>query len=247
MYVRIFKKGGFTMSEIKTRANIAPSKEKPQFDISTADCAEFIQEKFNRIVTAMRKAGNQNITNIQVQLITLKASNGLFNPFLILLPLDVLASNRKNSDELAIFNPSDEEGVQKLKNEFYAVLSPYMYNKADRNGFNSGEWKRALRVSNRVASQLHLLSTPRIQSVGGRDNKVEVVVLLLDPLRIMHDMLVDLDNTGERFHVRVTEVEHIQKGNYMYKVERALDKNNKKSNFKDSIINDINQAILGRY
>lgn len=236
------------MSEIKTRANIAQSKANLPYEIATATCEEFIQDKFNKVVTAMRKtSGNTEIPDIQVTLITVKGSEKFF-PFVALLPLDVLASSRKNSNELSIFNPQDEDGVQKLKNEFYYILSPYMFNKADRAAFNSGEWKRTLGVSNRLATSLNLMSTPRIQKVGGRgSNGTEVVLVLLDPLRVMHDMLVDLTNTNEQFRVDVKNVELIQKGNFMYHVERVLNKKNKKNNFKDNMINDINRAILGRY
>lgn len=235
------------MSEIKTRANLAPTKAKQPYDITTAECEKFIQEKFNSMVTAMRGGGSKDVPDIQVTLLTVRGSDKFF-PFVVLLPLDVLASSRKNAQELSIFNPHDEDGVQKLKNEFYAILSPFMYNKADRNGFNSGEWKRALNVSNRVAGSLHLMSTPRIQKVGGRDSGTEVVMLLLDPLRVMHDMLVDLNNKNERFHVNVKNVELVQKGNYMYQIERRLDGKGKKNNsFKDNVFADINRAILGRY
>lgn len=234
------------MSEIKTRANIAPSNENPPYDITTAECEKFIQKKFNNMVTAMRNSGDKDVPDIQVTLITTRGSDKFF-PFVALLPLDVLASSNHNTNELSIFNPQDDDGVQKLKKEFYTILSSYMYNKADRNGFNSGEWRRALNVSNRVAGSLHLMSTPRIQKVGGRDSGTEVVLLLLDPMRVMHDMLVNLDNKNEHFKVKVKNVELIQKGNYMYKVERRLEGKGKKTNFKDNMIADINRAILGRY
>ena len=215
------------------------------YDITTVMCEEFLQKKFNIIAKAKKQSG-EDIPNVQVTLVTSKVGEK-FYPFIAILPLDILASGRKNDNEPSIFSPQDEDGVQKLRDEYYRILSAYTYNNADKNGFNSNEWKRAMGVTNRTAGSLHAMATPRIHRVGGKNNQTEVVVLLLDPIRLMHDMLVNPENSNQQFLVRVLSTEPIKEGNYKYKVQRKLNNRSKKANYRDVMTADINKAIMGRY
>lgn len=233
------------MSEIKTRAGLTPSTDEMPFDITTLMCEEFLQKKFNIMVKAKKQAG-VDLPNIQVTLVTSKVG-GKFFPFIAILPLDVLESGRRNNNEPSIFSPQDEDGIQKLREEFYTILSAYTYNNADKNAFNSREWKRTMDVTNRTAGSLHAMATPRIHRFGGKGNQTEVVVLLIDPIRLMHDMLVDPSNANQQFLVRVLSTKPIKEGNYEYKVQRKLNNRSKKANYRDSMTADINRAMMGRF
>lgn len=231
---------------MRTKSGMVPGNEKDvPFDINTADAEHFLQRKIDQIVSKMKSEGKDQLP-VDVKLITTRCSKK-FMPFVLVLSATALKSSnkKKNHNELGMFNPESSDSIAKLKNEFYQLVGAYMYNKNDEQAFFSNDWRRELGVTLKTAHFLKANRTPKIQSWNkGKD---EYIMCILDPARLFHDMLVDLDHREERFRITDMTAEKIDGGNYHYSMKRSLVKGNKKKDksFETRLLADINRRFNG--
>lgn len=228
---------------LKTKSGAVPVQTEVPFSFSTDDVQSYLQKKFNNVTDVMKKNGiNQGDVNILVT--TLRCSKK-FMPFLLVLPLNTLEGKQNRHDnELDIFNPDSSERSEKLKQPFYNLVGAYTYNKKDGDAFFSPEWRRALGISVKISHMLKSTRTPKIQKVNKGKN--QYVVVLIDPIRIFHDMLENVEDATEKFKVQIDHVEQIKAGNYRYEIKRVRGKNKKNKNYDEAIIErELSQRLIG--
>lgn len=229
---------------VKTRAGLVPVETEMPYSITTEEAEEFLQQKFDAIVSAMQKKGEHQ-EDVKIMLFTTKCSKK-FMPFMVLLPLSVLKGKkeRKNDYELDLFNPESSEKIAKLKDPFYQLIGSFIYNKNDESSFFSNAWRQALGVSLKTSHMLKANRTPKIQKFN--KGASEYVVCMLDPVRLFHDMLTDVNNKDAKFGVEIAHTECIKSTNFRYEVLRVARKKKKTDkSFEDRLAYEINMRVNG--
>jgi hypothetical protein len=234
------------MAMIKTRSGLTPDMNKLFIDISTEHVERYLQKKFDAVSAKLRASG-VDAPNIDVHVDSGEASRK-FVPLAITLSLDVIEDKRakekgkNNRDELPMFNPTRNTGnYANISAPYWKILEAYQYDKKDRTLFQSSAWCRQKEVSRESSRNLVMLSVPRIHQV---DKDTKVVLMLLDPVRIFYDMLVDTEHTGRKFMVEIKKLKKQETGEFIYTVFRYTDKSKKsKKNF--NLAEELNRKIRG--
>ena len=230
---------------VQTRSGASPVEDEVRYGITTEEAEEFLQKKFDTIVSMMRKNGEQQ-DDVKIMLFTTRCSRK-FMPFMILLPTNVLQGKkeRRNDHEADIFNPESSTKVAKLKDPFHKLIGAFTYNKNDESGWFSNQTRQALGISIKTSHELKANRIPKIQRLNKGQN--EFVVCLIDPIRLFHDMLVDIKDPKTRFNVFITSTNQIKSGTYSYEVSRVLAKNKKKGDksYIDRLAYEVNQRVNG--
>lgn len=233
------------MAMIKTRSGLTPDENRLFIEISTEDVERYLQKKFDAVSAKLRASG-VDAPNIDVHVDSGEASRK-FVPLAITLSLDVIEDKRakekgNNRDELPMFNPTRNTGnYANISAPYWKILEAYQYDKKDRILFQSSDWCRKKEVSRESSRNLVMLSVPRIHQV---DKDMKVVLMLLDPVRIFYDMLVDIEHTGRKFLVRIDSLKKQETGEFIYTVFRYTDKS-KKSKKKFNLAEELNRKIRG--
>lgn len=218
------------MSELKTRAGLQPTATETPFQITTEKAEEYLQKKFDAVTQMMRKEGKQQ-SDVKVILLTMSFSKK-YKPFILITSKNVLKdrNDKHNDEEASIFNPEATERLAKIKDEYYVIFKALQYNEADEKAFFSHEWRNALKISLKTSQFLKEHRRPKLQRFN--KNRNEYVACMIDPMRLFHDMLVDLNdpNGNQKFNVDVGEVEKIKSTNYRYDVYRYSPKAKNKNN-----------------
>lgn len=226
---------------INTRSGLTPNENGLPFTITTTDVENYLQRKMNIINSSMAQAGNPK--NIDVRVYTTEAGTK-FVPFVVILPLDVLQNNKnKRNDEPDIFNPKSEDKSANLLEPYYNLLKSYVYNKDDENAFFAEDWRRARGVSRDTSPSLKMMRTPKVTSMDG--GRVQVVSVMIDPLRIFHDMLIMTDDNRRDFKIEISGWQKIRTGEFRYDVKRMMYSKNKKK-YKDTFAEELNRKMRGR-
>lgn len=224
---------------INTKAGIRPDENELPFSISTQQVEEYLQ---SRVDSMLGRIGS----NQEVSVIVRTTEPGKnFIPFMVILPTSVRAdSGGKNGEKKipSIFRKGDNDddgATVPIKNEYYQIFNPYVYSKGDEQAFFSEDWRRARRVNRETSNILKTYRTPKATKLN--NGKDKAIMFMLDPMRVFHDMLT-IDNDNRSFKVEIVSVRKIQDGNYIYKVNRVLDKNNKKK-YKYTLIDELNRKM----
>lgn len=229
-------------NDLTTRSGIMPNEGELPYTITTTNVESYLQEKVNVIVNRMAK-DNQDypIKSIDVRVYTTEAGK-CFLPFIVVLPTEVLNGKRsKNNNVDAIFNQSSEDGSANMRPEFYNFFKSYVYTKDDEAAFFSDDWRRARRVDRATSALLKQYRTPKVSNMD--NGKIQVVTLMLDPLRIFHDMLT-MPNDNRTFKVEIPKWQKIQSGEYRYEVVRLINGKRGKKH-KDNIADELNRKMRG--
>ncbi len=221
-----------------TKAGIRPSTTELPFSVKTSDAENYLQSRFDLLPGVLK--------GTKVILLTTEVSK-IFLPFIILLPTTVVkGSNKRNGggeNELSLFNPdeSDSSRVQ-LQQEVYATLAPYVYNKTDEQAFFSPNWARMCNVGTQKAQMLKYTRTPHIQKYG--QSKHKFVAMLIDPIRLFHDMLSDV-NSKENFRISISGSEKIRDGHFKYNVVKTANghKDRDELNYEEMIAKELNRRM----
>lgn len=224
------------MDNVKTKSGLQPVQTELPFVITTREAEEFLQRKFNLL------RGDNART--QVSLFTTEVSRK-FLPFMLLLPTSVMQGKAKkdNGFELSIFSPQRDDNRVNLQREVYATIAPYVFNKADEQAFFSPDWRREREVTGSMSNKLKFTRTPHIQKYN--NNKVQFVAMLIDPVRLFHDMLTDPDKK-DNFQVQIGSTEKIKTGEYRYTViKRSIFNSKKPKNYDEILANEINRKMRG--
>ena len=251
------------MADIKTRGKIKWDDNVKVGCVTTQDLENFIQMKFDAIVQMVnddidRKGENRpKLQRADIMLVTVNpykegvpGKNRVFFPFLLMMPMSVLKNPRKRANnELAMFNPMNIDRGAKIKDPFYKLISSYQYTKKDVDTFFSPEWQHATHIRSNESSKLKFWRDPKIDKFG-KGNTEEFVVMLIDPLRLIHNYAenvdASIDDVTNHFKINITDVTQISSSNYKYSIERVLTKRKKKggnNNNTDRIYYEINQRV----
>lgn len=234
-------------NELRTRSGLRPDERNLPYTITTQFVREFLQGKFDVIVDKMNEANTRGKKQekIDIKLFTTGAG-GAFFPFIIMLPLAVLERYGldESNDEPSIFHPEEDEDLDAvlLKDEFYQLIKIYAFSKEDESAFFSDDWRRQRKVSRETSRNLKVLRTPKVNRYDCGGEKVPFVVMLLDPIRVFHDILTSPDNPCD-FTVEINSWQKLQKdGEFSYSVtRRMLKKGNKK--YSNQYVDELNKML----
>lgn len=233
-------------STIRTRGNIPESNKKIQYDIRTEDVKKYLEAKFRFINNALTAKGVPNVELINVSVRNLRIGKQ-FLPFIVLLPEAVLDRANYDPNTPAVFRPEDDDDAVRLKPYYYHFLSNYMYTKEEINFFNSSSWRRSAGVTN--TKNLHILrkySKPAIETVNAQNGKLVSVFVLLDPLKIFHEMLIDEGNQNQRFSVYIDSMQCVEDNCYTFSVSREVNKRSKEDTQQFNALIKAMQLEIGK-
>lgn len=230
------------MASYTTRAGITPSQNELPFSITTSEAKAYLQKKMNAVVNGMRKSGQYNGENVDVELITVEMGTQ-FVPFTIVLPTCVLKQHNKprRNGELDIFNPKDNDQTVNIYDPIIRMLSSYIFNKADGEAFYSADWRRARGVSTNTSAVLKNNRTPKLTRLA--NGTMERVTFLIDPIRLFHDMLI-MDDNNANFRIEIKNWQKIRSGEFRYDVIRTINKG-KKGKKGNSVADELNRRMRG--
>lgn len=221
---------------IRTRAGLVPSNKALPFSVTTSEVEEYLQKRVDTL------AKNGKIERVNIRVYSTEASNK-FIPFVVVLPDTVLKNRSKGSRNEAeyIFSPKTEEKNIDIIDPLYQLFGAYIYNKGDENMFFSDAWKREVNVRNGTAYSLKKLRTPKLTTYGG----TKVVLFMIDPLRIFHDMVVSDDDKRD-FRIDITNIKKMETGKFRYDFKREILDSGKNKKYHKTLIEELNYRMRGR-
>lgn len=241
----------------RNRSGIKPRQSRYLFyEMTTIDAKKYIQTKMDVVVKETRRRKEYDIPeNVPIDLVSTDIGES-FKPFTLILPMCVDESYYKDPDGFMddddvnpIFMPEleddDEEIIEaKLIEPVKNFLKVYRFNKYDKSMIRSTEFRSKHKISRRMAENFRNFVYPRIITVRGESGEAErVIAVMLDPVRVFHDMLVDVERPNMQFEVTIEESIQIKSGIYKHTIkwERAK----KKKNSFPSITESVRLAITG--
>ena len=223
-----------------------------EFDpVSTKDVENYIYDKFKAIRYQMIKNGQENVPkDISIELITVQPGKR-FAPFIMLIDTSIDAewdnkfkamvdSNRGNETIEPIFDikNNDDDGLYKVKlmPDFAKLISEYSFSKEDAEGFMTRQGMNEAGIERRNAiKQIMSFRRPVI------DNKQNVIIVALDPIRVFYDMAKDeyYDPVKHNHKIHIEKFERMKDGNYRYTFSKKPANGQKGGNKKV----DVNQSF----
>lgn len=207
---------------MKVRSGVQASEDRVEYSITTTLAKEYLQNKFNLLTSTAKKKG-LNIPEVDIMMYNEKLGKN-FIPFFLILPESVLVSNKKDDEIPSIFK-SENTDHARLHTPFYELLKTYTFNKDDKRAFRAPEWKRRAGIqSGKNIGTLLKYSTPKIENFGDAGRKV---IVLIDPIRLFHDMLTDDSARKQRFEVNIDRWKEIDRatGTWNFIVNRVIVRN----------------------
>ena len=238
------------MAQIVTRSGKSPDDEKLPFSFSTTEIETYLQKKLDVALNAVAKANGEKADKIEVKLYTTEAGKpddkGFgFLPIMVILPLEALESRReqkKSAKMASIFDTKAEDGTASLKRAVYEVLSAYVFDKYDANAFKSNSWQREHHVSRETATYLINMRTPHVIRMNG--GKTQVVGVLIDPVRILHDM-TKIEGDNRNYHVNLYKYKKYHTGEYLYILDRVVKKSKGNKKYEATFADELNRKMRG--
>ena len=240
----------------RNRSGFAPRQSRYLiYEISTMDAKKYIQNKIDLVVKSMRQKGGYQIPNIPINLISVNTGEN-FKPFAISLPMSADESYYVNPEQPEedenvnpIFMPEyDDEDCEMIKarilGPIYNALKAYKYNKADKEMISSQEFRSKHGISRNKAKNFRDFVNPRVIPIEGRSGEMQFnIILLLDPIRVFHDMLTDADNPNINFRITIEEFKEMKFGVFNHTVKWYRYKNNNDN--APNIAESIQAAVTG--
>lgn len=229
-------------SEIITRSGITPNESGLPFTISTADVRKYLQTKIDVICDAMAKQGN-TIGHIDIMVYSPESFGRRFIPFSIFLPTDILSGKRKNVNkgEPSIFNPTVEDKAVDIIQPIYNLLKCYSYSSADKEAFQHSKFlKRELNLSGNNLYDIMRYMTPKVLKFSS--SRYELVTMLLDPIRVFHDMLI-IPGSKNDFNIAIESCQKIRDNEYNYNIIRSLYGGKNKNKNRINIGTEFNNML----
>ena len=226
---------------MNTRSNLRPITSREEWRITTDDVERYLKEKKINALPDDLKGTSIIVKTMNV--------GKYFLPFMVLLSMNAIEGNgnRSNNNELDIFNPDNSDGNKvNLKNAIYKALVPYVYNKQDEQAFFSSDWRRTRGVTSSMSSKLKYNRTPHVQVFNKNTrNEMKLVTLMIDPLRVFHDMVTDMSNPHEQFRINISSIEKIKECEYSYTFTKdpIFGKNKKDKNIDDIIALELTKQM----
>ena len=207
---------------VTTKANIQLSISEWTGTVTSSQIENYLQTKINEVVK------RRNDVNIPIECYALQF-NKTFAPLMVVLPLSTISGSRNNTNTSnfnvpKVFDNSNNGQLSKnrtisLDSSVSKALSPYLYNKTDVLNFKHPQARQRLKISRQQSQQLIVYSKPRITKFNGNSKKV--VILAVDPLKILYDML-KIPGDNRRFTYDITKVNKSTGGKCEYYIKRYL-------------------------
>lgn len=209
----------------KVKCGVSPLEDDVKYEITTVRCAKFIEDEIRCVEKTLREvSGNDEIPHVVPKLTSAKIGKR-FYPFILLLSSDVLQDRSQDEDIPDIFLPDNDSVF--LKKSYNLIFQRYRYSKEDINSFRSNQFKHDSGVfRNQDIQLLCRYAYPKVETnkVNGKENSF--VVMILDPIRLFHHMLVDDLKPKQQFRVFIQDVDNIDGENFRYTVLRSVNKKN---------------------
>ena len=225
--------------DIKTKSGLMPTQQEIPYNISTSQVEEYLQGKIN---LATKDQGH-----IDVQVLTIQPGKK-FAPIMIFFPENVSNNGRhqNNGNELSIFQSGGGNEKVMLDQKLYRAIAPYVFNKEDENAFFSADWRRRVGVPANMSPLLKAYRKPHLQKF--HNGKIKLIAIMLDPIRIFHDMLSSNnpeEARRERFCVFIQNIEKIKNANVTYTVtrERSDGSSGRNKNIYDVLSAELSHKI----
>lgn len=225
---------------LSVRSGAVAAEDNVMYKISTDQAKDYLQKKFNMLYEVAKKKG-KDFPDVKIIMYNQQLGKE-FLPFILVLPIDVLENRTREENIPSVFMPDEDERSIRLNGIIYQLLSNYAFNKDDKRAFRSSEWKNRAGIYRRgdTIGTLLKYSTPKIENFGGAGKKV---VMLIDPIRLFHDMLVDERATRQDFNVWIQSWNKIEDGSYEFSITRSVQK--KKGESKNSFYSQMLRKING--
>jgi len=219
----------------RTKSGLKPDESGVPFSITTNQVEKYIQQRVDVVCKSA------NAENVEIKIYTTEPGK-YFCPFIVGLPISVLINQNQSSedDEPSIFTPNKSNKKIKIRPELYHLFKLYTYNEDDEKQFYANDWKNRTGLRSDASAALARLRVPTITKSEG----VKIIMFLLDPLKVFHDMLQYKDDKRP-YKITVKSLKKIKTGEYIYGVERSINssKNNKK--YETVFINEVNKRLRG--
>lgn len=222
--------------DFKTKSGLKPSEDGVPFSITTSNVETYLQQRVNVVTQSA-----ENKEHVDIKVYTTEPGK-YFCPFVVVLPTSVLENQNQSSedDEPSIFTPNKSGKRIRLRPEIYHLFKLYIYNEDDEKAFFSNDWKNRTGVRSDASAALKRIRIPSLTNFEGTD----VVMFLLDPLKVFHDMLKYKDDT-RAYKISIKSLKKIRSGEYIYGIERSLNNGKGNKKYKDVFINELNKKLRG--
>ena len=229
-------------SQLNARSGLTPNENRLPYTITTTDVESYLQKKIDVVMNRAALDKKEEAEKISVRVYTTEAGKE-FLPFVVILPLEALdgKENKKKNNMPSIFNTKEVDGTANLKRPIYEVLSAYVFNKQDGEAFKSDSWRRDHHVNREATNVLLSMRTPKVVSM--ENGKLKVVEILIDPMRIFHDML-RIDGDNRQYRIQIESWQKVQTGEYRYEVKRVINKGKGKK-YKSTLADELNRKMRG--
>ena len=203
----------------ETRSGLRPDETRLPYVITPKDVQNYLQKRLDVVTNELRKQGKE-CQDVKIQdLISIEASNE-FIPLVIFLPETAVVKKQKEQIKgNSIFAQSSKQPGIKLRDEIYNVLKPYVYSSKDRESFGTHLMKNTLKMSREKIYRIQEWTRPTwLKSKRSKDKNI---VLLIDPIRVFHDMLKYVDAPQAKpFRINIENWKKKESGYYKYFVVR---------------------------
>lgn len=224
----------------KNRAGLQPDQQSKPYTASTSQVKQYMQQKVNALYAA---AGKSDAAP-QVNIYSIEMSR-MFYPFIVVLGTECIKNANEDGDSKidTFFQTNNDETYVELDEILFNLFKNYCYNKDDQDAFFSDAFRRQLGLGKASSVTLKSLRNPKVVSVNnGRD---QVVMFMIDPLRVFHDMLTEEDDKRE-FYVCIRDTKKINTGEYKYHLKRELKTGKNKAPKGNNIVHELESKIRGQ-
>lgn len=223
------------MYNFEASCGVDPENDEMSFKLTTDDVYKFLDERLGILLEKLRTTGKYNLPDSlsDFKVISIKAGKK-YAPLILFLPTSLsekeARKGKKNSNDDSvpeIYKVNENDGTQKMIYEFYQFFKMFMYTREDIDSFKSSQVRSTLGISNSLVPVLKQLSTPTIQPFGGKRGDVKstnAILLMIDPIRVFHEMLVNKTNPNEQFKIFIDHVEKIKDSSFKYEITRKRQK-----------------------
>ena len=214
-------------------------KEAEQVSFTTSTVKEYLQDLLNAVI-----ANGPDKTPMKIDVKSLdfwmndrRRGQGAYVPFMVTLPRDaqVKTKNNEENDIDPIFQTGNQSRNLMIRKEIYNVLQPFMYNRNNLRAFEDSNYRRSLKLNQPMVDCIRRYSVPKLVKTGKNS---EVIMVIIDPLKVIKGALINRENRSEDFTVYVDDCIKLNDSQFKYVVTRQLNKS------KATGADDITRTIL---
>jgi len=239
----------------KTRSGAEPKKSKYQrFSQSTYDVKKYLQRKVDVIVKAMQSSG-ENIRPMKIHLFSTCLSKK-FAPFTILLDPNA-AENFEIPYRVEDIQDGEQifyEGARRdsrrsekaiLKPEFEKFIEAFGYSEDDIQDLKNERVKRELGINNMKIKTMYDFAKPKFYTLKGVDDaRLTRIVVLLDPIKVFHNMLEDPERPDEDFSVWISVGQKKNDNEFEYDIKKTRNKKGQTTNVDRQYEQSLSRIML---